>query len=258
MISWILDEEMPVPEGNNPAFLNTIELEKLAGKRFPKRRMEWLHGRWVAKQLLQRQHPACRGCSLSEILIQNETSGLPYASLADGSRLPGSLSITHSGPLAASALVLDAKCEVGIDLEKIEPRPAGIFETYFTRHEIAYIHTLSPDDLPKVITLIWSAKEAVLKALGAGLSMDTRRIEISFSGSEDPKAAQGGWQKFEVALQDLTKPGADNLTGVGLNWDGWRQTYHEFILTIAVSRPTPAPPCREGLWVGGEIPLQVI
>jgi len=253
MIFWLLDEKMPVWDEDPPAFLDPVEASGLAAKRFPKRRAEWLHGRWAAKNLLQKRLPMCLKLPLSEIVIANEPGGAPYAALADKThlpvRLPGCLSITHSGPLAACALALDPRLRVGIDLEKIEARPAGFFEAYFTPPENAYLRNCPPESLPEVLTLFWSARESVLKALRKGLSLDTRQVEIRLV--EGDGSFLSGWQRFSVA-GNVIKDSIPAPWGPWV-WAGWWQVYQGYILTLAAA-------CQVGELgqrLGGEIPLQV-
>jgi 4'-phosphopantetheinyl transferase len=254
MVSWLLDDASPGLKADPVTFLSSQELNQLAEKRFPKRRNEWLHGRWVAKQLLHLQHPLCKKLPLTEIIIQREASGAPFACLEDGTRLPGSLSITHSSSLAASALELEVGCKVGIDLEKIEPREPGIFKTFFTVAEISYIQSLPKEDLPEGVNLIWSAKEAVLKALGAGLSLDTRSIEISLPRHQKVDPFWGGWRKFEIKVCGSQELYTFDYDIANQNWTGWWKIYQGFILTLAIS--SPIIPSDHGL--GGDIPFQVI
>ncbi|MRR31534.1 4-phosphopantetheinyl transferase family protein, partial [bacterium] len=51
-------------------------------------------------------------------------------------------------------------------------------------------------DKDLIATLIWSGKEAVLKALSLGLNLDTRSIEIRIDGSE--KLPTSSWHKLEI------------------------------------------------------------
>ncbi len=248
MIDWLLDEKMPVWDADPPAFLSPAEVSDLAGKRFAKRRAEWLHGRWAAKNLLKKRHPACAGLPLAEIIIANAPGGAPYAALPDGTLLSGCLSITHSGSLAACALTFDPNLSAGIDLERIENRPAGFFEAYFTPSENVLLQKLPSEKMPQALTLFWSAKESVLKALRTGLSLDTRQIEIS-PGEEDPHPL-GGWYRFEAGGSFLEDK---NISTNCPFWAGWWRADQGYILTLAGC-------CQnEELYKGlrGEIPFQV-
>lgn len=256
-VYWLIDDheftEPPLAAGL-PAFLHPFEVSYLNRRLTPKRRAEWLHGRWVAKTLLQEQHPDCKGLSLTEIVLASEAGGAPYASRVDslqgaepasplrasegvktaGTRLPGCLSLSHSGPLAACALSLDPAIWVGIDLELVEPRSLGVFADYFTEREMGYIRSLPDEVRSESITLIWSAKEAVLKALRLGLAVDTRQIEVApagegeadasilFSGGDDPG---GSWNSFAVSGPSTT----------GSTWKGRWRLLEGYLLTLAVA-----------------------
>jgi phosphopantetheinyl transferase len=223
-VYWIVDGEMPGLEGQAPAFMHPSELAYLTRRLSLKRRVEWLHGRWAAKALLQKCHPDCTNLPLAEILVDCEPGGAPFPALASGARLPGSLSISHSGPMAACALGLDPGQRVGIDIEKIEPRPPGFFEDYFTAHEAVLVRAAPARAQPETITLIWSAKESAFKALGKGLSLDPRSIEITPSQQAGEGEMSGAWRRLAIGGPEAA----------GLAWDGWWQPYEGYILTLAV------------------------
>ena len=62
-------------------------------------------------------------------------------------------------------------------------------------------------------TLIWSAKESVLKALKVGLRMDTRRISVNirFEPLDSPQ-----WRQFCAAIAD-----GPTFFGAWVRADGW-------------------------------------
>jgi 4'-phosphopantetheinyl transferase len=258
-VFWLIDEQIRTDTGKSPvlgeppAFLHPAERPALAKMRAPKRQAEWLHGRFAAKTLLLACHPDCQDRSLVEILIAHSAGGAPYAVLVDdpngsGPRLAGCLSISHSGLLAAAALALETGLQVGIDIEKVEPRPLGFFESYFTSAEADAIRGCAPALQAGAITLVWSAKESALKALGKGLSLDTRRIEIRPDGFSETEAAGAtrdpsaqAWRRFEVG----------GGAAAGLNWQGWWQPYRDYLLTLAVACP------GSGQRLGNNVLLQV-
>jgi 4'-phosphopantetheinyl transferase len=222
-IYWILDADMPGLAIEPPAYLAVEELARLADMRFPKRRTEWLHGRRTAKKLLQRCHPVCSSLPLSEIIIKNELTGMPYPCQKNGGQMTGCLSISHRDRIAVSALTLVPSLRVGVDLEKVEPRQANFVADFFTPMEFERVYILPPDDRPEMITLIWSAKEAALKALGQGLRLDTRTVEISIPDQDEYCIGTQGWSRFEVTTR-LTP---------GKVWHGWWRDYKNYVLTVA-------------------------
>ena len=222
-IYWILDADMSGPAIDPPAYLAEEELARLADMRFSKRRIEWLHGRRTAKILLQRCHPVCSSLPLSEIIIKNELNGMPYPCQKNGGQMTGCLSISHRDRIAVSALTLVSSLRVGVDLEKVEPFQANFVADYFTPMEFERVYILPPDNRPETITLIWSAKEAALKALGQGLRLDTRTVEITILDQDEYCIGTQGWNRFEVNTR-LTP---------GKVWHGWWRDYKNYVLTIA-------------------------
>ena len=120
-----------------------------------------------------------------------------------------SVSISHREGLALAA-VDDAGKPLGADLEAVEPRSDAFVRDYFTRSEIAAVAAGERDLLAN---LIWSAKESALKALGVGLTLDTRAVEV------------------EIAPGDSAEWRALRLHGA-TEWGGWWRRDGAHILTL--------------------------
>ena len=67
---------------------------------------------------------------------------------------------------------------MGCDLEMIEPRSDAFVADYFTVEEQALVARASAADRSRLLALLWSAKESALKALRAGLRLDTRCVIV--------------------------------------------------------------------------------
>ena len=76
-----------------------------------------------------------------------------------------------------------------------------------------------------LVTAIWSAKEAVLKALREGLRIDTRSLTCRFG---DQGASPSEWTPFVVALD------VDLSTRYAGTWSGWWRIHDRFVLTLAL------------------------
>jgi 4'-phosphopantetheinyl transferase len=161
-----------------PDFLSASEIDTYAGLRFPKRRHEWLLGRWTAKQLLRRSIEAYCDLPLPAISVAADPDGAPYLAVEGEGRLPASLSISHRAGRAFCALSPTISPSIGVDLEQIEPRSAAFVHDFFTADEAARVWDCPDSDRDTLVTVIWSAKEAMLKALREGLRLDTRLVEI--------------------------------------------------------------------------------
>ena len=139
--------------------------------RFPKRRREWLAGRFCAKAALtdyiQKFHPLQRLPAPEDILICSHETGRPFfgtTTLPD--EFPrADLSISHSGQYGL-ALVCKTLC--GVDIQIITPSLTKIKEKYCTRTEEGVLDQLrSPGDFSSLeaLGLLWVAKEGVRKML---------------------------------------------------------------------------------------------
>jgi 4'-phosphopantetheinyl transferase len=222
-IYWTLVHHSQIPFDRAKGFLSNAEFQKLSTLRFPKRRSEWLLGRWAAKSLVQNL-PAYRQYSLDEIEIHNAPEGAPYIRPPGGSISPDCLTISHSDRSALCAVSQDPAIRVGVDLEVIELRSSVFLADYFTQAEQDLVHTYPAEMWETVITLIWSAKESMLKALGVGLRWDTRKVVVhEIQALHSGKTGFGEWQKIQV--EDLNQ--RDRV------WSAWWQRRDNFVITLA-------------------------
>jgi 4'-phosphopantetheinyl transferase len=224
MIHWLLESAQNMTEPPE-AFLSAAELEIYRAFRFEKRRSDWLLGRWTAKRLLQ----AVLLQETNELLardaleIFNDADGVPFAMIRS-QRAAWNLSISHSNQHALCAVhqnlegLRDLR-GLGADLEYIEPREDYLARDYFTAREQARVDASTPAQRDLVVTAIWSAKEAALKAIHKGLSLDTRAVEISLALFEQAPAQ---WTRFEI---EFAFEQAETFSG-------WWRAQAGFVLTI--------------------------
>lgn len=172
-------------------WLSPAESRILASLEVPKRRQDWLLGRWTAKCALQRL-PGIPASPSHQWQILPEASGRPVAALR-GEPQDIALSISHSHGQALCALATNGGA-VGCDLERIEERGEMFMETYFTPSERALVNRPGDHSPAVLATLLWCAKESVLKLLGEGLRADTYRVEVG------PIATANGedWSRVRV------------------------------------------------------------
>jgi 4'-phosphopantetheinyl transferase len=261
-IHWLVCPAAECPgidAGCPPGFLSPAERAAFARLTFAKRRREWLLGRWTAKHLLQFSQHLHPTPSLDAVTVGNDPDGAPYLSVAREGRLPLSLSISHReerafcallhSPLPASSDASSAAvgAAIGADVERIEPRAPAFVRDFFTPGEARRVWACSPARRDTMVTVLWSAKEAVLKALRHGLRVDTRSVEIyHVAGIEDDLArAEAGdlapvpWHTLDVRC---ALPGAGQLAA-------WWRPDGPYVLTLAVSCPEPidCPGSQPGL-----------
>ena len=143
--------------------------------RFEKRRLDWLLGRWTAKQA--RLHvEKLPEPDIGRFEVASADDGAPLP-LLDGERFEIGLSLSHSNDRALCAVSRDVPT-LGCDIEFVEPRSRKFVSTFFTAAERECVDNTSPELRDTLTTMIWSAKESTLKALGTGLKADTRRVEV--------------------------------------------------------------------------------
>jgi len=214
-VYWLVLAAKP-PEALS--FLSSEEYRVLSTKRFAKRRAEWLNGRWAAKRLLHASHPELVNAPLDKIEINNSPEGVPYVML-NGRMLECSLSISHREQAAFCAVTFQPFFRVGADIERIESRSAAFVTDYFTASEAELI-CASASETHFLATLIWSAKEAMLKALGKGLRLDTRQVEVTRVFEEG-----AGWSPLNVFCPFVVESD---------RWDVRWQRWGDYVLTLAV------------------------
>jgi len=222
-VYWLEQSEADVPAEND--WLSPNEAVCLEGMRFAKRRTDWRLGRWTAKRALSvcldvPAHPQV----FKKIDIRPAASGAPEVFFANRPSKV-TISLSHRDGVAACAVALPG-AEIGCDLEVVEPRSDAFVADYFTSEEQALVARLSAEGRARLLALLWSAKESALKALHAGLRLDTRCVIVN------PFAAPfdlNGWSPLEV-----------RYTG-GVVFQGWWQLAGNILRTVVAS-PAPDSP----------------
>jgi len=244
-IHWALLSDLPpLPAVPPPTWLGPAERQRAELLRAEKRRGDWLLGRLAAKRLVARilAEVVRMDLALDAFDIVADHLGAPVVRLADGGRLPVGVSISHSDGTAFCAAWADSGSglSVGADLEKIAPRSAAFVLDFFRPAEIEAWEALpAGPSRDAFATAIWSAKEAVLKALRLGLTVDTRSVEILLSDEEAaglpglPRPDGGGWKGFAACCSPLVPGGDRALAGFWHEKDG-------FVMTVAIAGLSPA------------------
>jgi 4'-phosphopantetheinyl transferase len=275
VVEWCFTREGAGERNHADALASLVpaERQRFDGFRVEKRRREWLLGRVTAKALLAKKLRAHAGVDVpaSSIEIARASSGAPVARLAEhappglpwapGSRLPVRVSVSHSHGAALCGMLwlgeaadLATAPRLGVDLEWIEPRTEGFVRDFLTGPEHRYWSEARGDERDFRANLVWSAKEAVLKVIERGLSVDTWWLTCLPSGwtPADPTAPHaaprgraelseasgfalepdtGEWGSFRVST-DPRLPGSD------LAFAGRYRTIEGFVATVAVGAPS--------------------
>ena len=113
--------------------------------------------------------------------VQLETSAHGRPVLAGTHRDAFAFNWSHSHDQALIAIARGIA--PGVDLERLRPHPKAIpiARRYFSPDETAVLEALPDTQRDRAFLELWTAKEAVLKALGRGLAFGLDRLSISGS-----------------------------------------------------------------------------
>lgn len=190
-IGWLSTRAEAVPDGDD--WLTSEEHEVVRGLRVARRRADWRLGRWTAKQALAaRASAAGRALRPAEVgvLARADDDGRPEVRGLDGPA--PALTLSHRDGVGLAA-VGPTGARLGCDLERVERRGVGFPRDWFTAAECDRLGGADPVARDVLVTLVWSVKESVLKAVGEGLRRDTRSVEVDLGAAVAPGAAWSPW-----------------------------------------------------------------
>jgi 4'-phosphopantetheinyl transferase len=143
-------------------------------------RFAWSHA--VLRAVLGRY----LGRSAAAVRFAARAERVERPTLPPGARLRLGFSLSHAGDFAAVAVMRGAT--VGADVETPRPRldPLAIARAYFAPSEIAALEACAPAARASMFLGLWTAKEAVLKALGTGLSGSLAEVELRLGDDGRP------------------------------------------------------------------------
>lgn len=158
-----------------------------------KRQKQFLAGRAAARQLLAER-------------LKSVPAEIPLCRAPDDAvnvDVPDWLvSIAHSGPHALAAC---AKCAVGVDLERIQPRDPGIVRFLFAPEDRRIVHQL-PYDRSTALILCWALKEAVLKARRSGFRTSPKALGLNIDpAAEEATVHVEGGETWNVSFAQIGK-----------------------------------------------------
>lgn len=128
-------------------------------------------------------------------------------------------SLSHSGDQAV--LAVSDQREIGIDIECVRPLDhLDLARRYFHPNEVAAIESARPPDEQLLAFFrIWTLKEAVVKAIGKGLSIPLETFDVSIATSPPtmvvaPEGAPLRWWLYQTTggyCRALAVPGSGEV-----------------------------------------------
>jgi 4'-phosphopantetheinyl transferase len=244
-VYWLERSAADLPAQSD--WLSASDRTRLDGMRFAKRRDDWRLGRWTAKLAVAAYLKLPTDFqALAEIEVLPAPSGAPEVFFAN-QPAEVTISLSHRDGTAICAIA-GSGVSLGCDLEIVEPRSDAFVTDYFTPEEQALVARAHPADRFLLLALLWSAKESALKALRAGLRLDTRSVVVNlvdgfqFPSKDLPRSREdscdsalivqpacGVWRPLHVRFS------ADQL------FQGWWQ-HEQNLLRTLVATPSPSQP----------------
>jgi 4'-phosphopantetheinyl transferase len=206
-------------------WLSSGERDRVATLRFPKRRADWLLGRWTAKNAIRCYLSQTRSLIIDypDLEIRSAADGAPEAFL-HGSPAPVSFSLSHSGTQGC-CVVAPPALAVGCDLEMIQSHGSQFIDDYLRIEEKGRIAQAPVEQQPFLRILVWSAKESALKCLREGLRRDTRSVNVEFSGEGSLE-----WNPLAVHCLETSR-----------RFHGWWRREGAYVLTVTAEAHIARP-----------------
>ncbi|MGP0020532.1 MAG: 4'-phosphopantetheinyl transferase family protein [Candidatus Sulfotelmatobacter sp.] len=247
-VYWLEQNEDAVPVENQ--WISAGEKFVLAGIRFPKRRNDWRLGRWTAKRALAAcLHLPADLPALANIEIRAASSGAPEVFLLN-QKASLTISLSHRAGMAMCAVAQGGttvgstsmgSISLGCDLETVEPRIATFAADYFTLNEQALVERTIAQDRSLLVTLLWSAKESALKALNAGLRLDTNSVEVSLLDALPLQVEDSPQQPYpEADARERWRP-LQVCYSASQVFCGWWRHANQLVRTVVSSEPLQLP-----------------
>jgi len=175
---WALD----VDDGERErlaAFLSDDETARAARFVFERDRERFVVGRGRLREILARKVSRAP----AELRFSYSENGKPALQGFGDAQF----NLSHSEGVAV--LALSQAFELGVDVEFVRPLKEDVAERFFSRREIDQLASLPADDQLAGFYRCWTRKEAIVKAIGDGLSRPLDSFDVSV-GADVPAVVE--------------------------------------------------------------------
>ena len=121
----------------------------------------------------------CRilGCSNEQLSFHYLQHGKPVA-MVDGRRVSAGFNVSHSGD--HGLLAFGRSSDLGVDLEirNTTTDVISLSESVFSPGEQSKLLATQPESRRRLFFRLWTMKEALIKALGTGFSLDPASFDV--------------------------------------------------------------------------------
>jgi 4'-phosphopantetheinyl transferase len=163
--------------GDYAALLRAEEADRWRRFHFPRHRHQYLVTRALIRATLSGYQPAI---DPDRWVFSKNRFGKPFLQ-SPAIPWPLRFNISHTDGLVVVAAALDR--DLGVDTEHVERegRHDGLAERFFSPAEADYLAGLPPEERSDRFFLLWTLKEAYIKARGKGLSIPLESFGFLFS-----------------------------------------------------------------------------
>jgi 4'-phosphopantetheinyl transferase len=179
---WIASLDRPTDElACVRTALTQDEIKRASAFKFELDRSRFIAARGILRQLLGHYTE----CEPRSIRMEYNHWGKP--SLAGRSaRNDIRFNLSHSHGLAVYAIAHER--EVGVDVEMIQPEFVNerVAEHFFSRAEVESLRVLPFEHQVEAFFACWTRKEAYIKAIGRGLTIELASFDVSLRPGERP------------------------------------------------------------------------
>jgi 4'-phosphopantetheinyl transferase len=162
-----------------PALVETLsedEMARAARFRFDLHRRRFLIGRGQLRCLLAQITGSCP----TDLRIITDAYGKPAIPAGPA------FNLSHSDRYLLIGVACDGRLGVDIEIRRAVQDAHELARTFFSRDEIAALADVSRDQVSAAFLRVWTRKEALLKAIGLGLSGPLQRFSVEVGeGSEN-------------------------------------------------------------------------
>ncbi len=164
--------------------LSDAELCKVSRFRFARDRQSYFWAHVLARTMLAH----FSGAAAEAISFESAPFGKPFINRPEGARKLN-FNLSHTAGFVACALSRNRR--VGVDVERISNCKPELACEVFTRSEARNLAETAPLQRASAFCRLWTLKEALVKALGCGLSMPFDSFEIDLSTHRLLTASRG-------------------------------------------------------------------
>ena len=165
----------PDPERENEAvaWLDPAERERLDRFRIPRPRREYALCRAALRAGLCER----LDCANDDLSFGYHEHGKPFA-LVRGRAVPASFNVSHSTPHGLIGLAAQGRLGIDVEARRADRDFDGIAGVVFGPQERATVAVAWGEDKIRLFYRLWTLKEAVIKALGTGFSLNPSGFEV--------------------------------------------------------------------------------